>query len=93
MNFDWSINLGHVIAVVGFMISGAGVVWALRADLKVLAQRVTSLETSFLKIADVLVHIGRQEERLNAHERRISRVEDDRRASEQDRRINDLENR
>lgn len=77
MTFDWSINVGHVLAAIGFILGASGVVWALRGDMKVLANRLTSVEATVIKLADILIQIGRQEERLNSHDRRITKLEDD----------------
>lgn len=76
MTFDWSINVGHVLAAFGFILGASGIVWALRGDMKVLASRLTSVEATVIKLADILIQIGRQEERLNSHDRRITKLED-----------------
>lgn len=76
MTFDWTVNIGHLITAGGLVLGAAGIVWALRTDVRVLSARIGSIEAQMLKIADVLVHIGRQDERLNSHEKRIDRLED-----------------
>lgn len=76
MTLDWSVNIGHVLAALGFVLGASGVVWALRGDMKVLASRLSSVEATVIKLADILIQIGRQEERLNSHDRRITKLED-----------------
>lgn len=76
MNFDWTINVGHIITGGGLIIGAVGIIWALRSDVKVLATRIGSIEMQILKVADVLVHIGRQDERLKSHERRLDKLEE-----------------
>ena len=76
MTFDWTINVGHLITAGGLVIGACGIIWALRSDVKVLATRIGSIELQILKVADVLVHIGRQDERLKGHERRLDKLEE-----------------
>jgi aspartyl aminopeptidase len=73
---DWTISVGNILTGMGFVLGAGGIVWALRADVKVMSSRLDSIETQVLKIVDVLVHIGRQDERLNSHEKRIDRLEE-----------------
>lgn len=76
MTIDWTISVGNILTAVGLAFGAAGIIWALRGDVKVLASRIGSIEAQMLKIADVLIHIGRQDERLNSHEKRIDKLED-----------------
>lgn len=76
MTIDWTISVGNILTAVGLAFGAAGIIWALRSDVKVLASRIGSIEAQMLKIADVLIHIGRQDERLNSHEKRIDKLED-----------------
>ena len=76
MSFDWTINVGHLITAGGLIVGALGIVWALRSDVKILATRIGSIEIQILKVADVLVHIGRQDERLKSHERRLDKLQD-----------------
>lgn len=76
MSIDWTISLGTVVGVVSLLFSAAGVVWALRGDMRVLGSRLASVEAHMSRLSDVLVQIGRQDERLNSHEKRIERLEE-----------------
>ena len=76
MSIDWTINVGHIITAGGLALGAMGIIWALRSDVQVLATRIGSIEIQILKVADVLVHIGRQDERLKSHERRLDKLED-----------------
>lgn len=76
MNIDWTISVGNILTGVGLAAGAVGIIWALRADVQVLATRIGSIEAQMLRIADVLIHIGRQDERLNSHEKRIDKLED-----------------
>lgn len=76
MTIDWTISVGNILTAVGLAFGAAGIIWALRGDVQVLATRIGSIEAQMLKIADVLIHIGRQDERLNSHEKRIDKLED-----------------
>lgn len=76
MTIDWTISIGNILTAIGLAAGAVGIIWALRADVQVLATRIGSIEAQMLKIADVLIHIGRQDERLNSHEKRIDKLED-----------------
>ena len=73
---DWTISVGNILTGMGFILGAGGIVWALRSDVKILATRIGSIEIQILKVADVLVHIGRQDERLKSHERRLDKLEE-----------------
>lgn len=76
MTFDWTISISNIVTFVGLIVGASGIVLALRSDVKVLATRIGSIELQILKVADVLVHIGRQDERLKSHERRLDKLEE-----------------
>jgi tetrahydromethanopterin S-methyltransferase subunit G len=73
---DWTISVGNVVAAVGFVAGASGIVWALRADVKVMSSRLDSIENQVLKIVDVLVHIGRQDEQIKSVTHRVDKLED-----------------
>jgi hypothetical protein len=64
MQFDGTINLGHILTLVGFAIGCLGVAMSLRT-------RLDSVENELKKMSGVLVELGRQHERLNAIDRRL----------------------
>ena len=76
MTIDWTVSLGNILTGLAMIIGAAGIIYELRGNVKALAARITLIEVHMLKITDVLVHIGRQDERLNSHEKRIDRMED-----------------
>ncbi len=78
MSFDWSINIGHIFTFIGFVIGGTGVVVALRMDIRMLAtqmenivDRLKATESALIKMADIMVQIARQQEQINAIDRRL----------------------
>ncbi len=73
--FDPTINYGHVLTVVSFMLAGAGAYYGMRAELQSVDQRVAKIENTLQQLANVLVLTARQDERLIAIERRVDRLE------------------
>ncbi len=73
--FDPTINYGHVLTAVSFIIAGAGAYYGMRAELQNVDQRVAKIENTLQQLANVLVLTARQDERLIAIERRVDRLE------------------
>jgi len=73
--FDPTINYGHLLTVVSFILAGAGAYYGMRAELQSVDQRVAKIENTLQQLADVLVLTARQDERLIAIERRVDRLE------------------
>ncbi len=73
--FDPTINYGHVLTVVSFILAGAGAYYGMRAELQGVDQRVAKIENTLQQLANVLVLTARQDERLIAIERRVDRLE------------------
>lgn len=73
--FDPTINYGHILTAVSFIIAGAGAYYGMRAELQSVDQRVAKIETTLQQLASVVVLTARQDEKLNAIERRVDRIE------------------
>jgi hypothetical protein len=73
--FDPTINYGHILTAVSFVIAGAGAYYGMKAYLHNVAPRVAKIEATLQQLANVVVQTGRQDERLNAIERRVDRLE------------------
>lgn len=73
--FDPTINYGHILTAVSFIIAGAGAYYGMRAELQNVDQRVAKIENTLQQLANVLVLTARQDERLIAIERRVDRLE------------------
>ncbi|CAL80519.1 hypothetical protein BRADO6929 [Bradyrhizobium sp. ORS 278] len=74
--FDPTINYGHVLTVVSFVIAGAGAYFGMRVELEGVDQRVAKIESTLQQLASVLVVTARQDERLIAIERRVDWLEE-----------------
>ena len=70
MVLDLSITLGNIVAISAFLLSTGVLVGQLRA----LNDRVMVLEKAILSLTTLMIDQGRQEERLNALEARVSRL-------------------
>ena len=73
--FDPTINYGHVLTAVSFIIAGSGAYYGIRAELGSMDLRVVKIELTLQQLANVLVLTARQDERLIAIERRVDRLE------------------
>lgn len=71
MTFDSSINLGQIVEFAGFVFVSISVIVSLRKDVKTLKFDVVSVKNEMKKITDILVQVARQDERINAQDKRI----------------------
>lgn len=78
IEFDATINLGNIILALTFLITtvlgSIGVVWSLRSDVTSLNKQMTEMNGDIKKITEVLVMLGRQDERLTSQSKRIDDV-------------------
>lgn len=72
---DPTINYGHLLTVVSFIFAGAGAYYGMRAELLNVDQRVARIESTLQQLANVVVLTARQDEKLNALERRVDRLD------------------
>lgn len=73
--FDPTINYGHILTAVSFVIAGMAAYYGMKAELQNVDQRVAKIENTLQQLANVVVLTARQDERLNAIERRVDRLE------------------
>jgi hypothetical protein len=73
--FDPTINYGHVLTALSFIVAGSGAYYGIRAELGSMDLRVAKIELTLQQLANVLVLTARQDERLVAIERRVDRLE------------------
>ena len=73
--FDPTINYGHILTALSFIVAGAGAYYGMRAELHNIDQRVVKIEATLQQLANVVVLTARQDERLNSIERRVDRIE------------------
>ena len=72
---DPTINYGHILTIVSFVIAGISAYYGMRAELVNVDQRVGKIESTLQQLANVVVLTARQDEKLNAIERRVDRME------------------
>jgi hypothetical protein len=73
--FDPTINYGHILTAVSFIVAGSATFFGMKAELHNVDQRVAKIEATLQQLADVVVLTARQDEKLNAIERRVDRLE------------------
>lgn len=64
-----------MLTVVSFILAGTGAYFGMRAEPQGVDLRVAKIENTVQQLANVLVLSARQDERLNAIERRMDRLE------------------
>ncbi len=70
---DWTISVGNIITVAGFLGGGILFMIAVRRDVDQIAVRLEPLENAISKLTDILIEMARQSERMNAFERELQR--------------------
>lgn len=82
MTIDWTINLGNILTICGFFGGGLAFAFAIRLDVQSLklqetttADRIEALERDMHRLAEVLIAVAVQDERLNSHSDRIHTLE------------------
>ncbi len=73
--FDSTINYGHILTAISFIVAGTAAYYGMKAELQNVDQRVAKIESTLQQLANVVVLTARQDERLNAIERRVDRIE------------------
>jgi hypothetical protein len=69
--FDSTINLGQILTILSLVASGFGAFYGVKLELATISTRLEMVERTMSQMATVLIVQGRQDERLNALERRI----------------------
>jgi hypothetical protein len=73
---DWTINIGHAITALGFFAGAVGLIYVLRHDVTDIKSEIADMKVELRAMAGAMVQLARQEERLNSHDRRITKLED-----------------
>ena len=80
MNF-LNIDVGNILTIVSFLVGGVTFAYTIRNDVSVInskisytTDRLETVELEIKKISEILVSMARQDERLNAMEKRISEL-------------------
>ncbi len=68
---EMTISLGNLLTILAFLIGGVGFVYTIRSDVRAQGDRLDAVEHELQKLSDILIALGRQDERLNAMDRRI----------------------
>jgi len=74
---DWTLNLGHLLTAVGLLGGALGIVYAVRSDINIIKSQVDTIKEDLRAMAGVLVQIGKQDQQLKDHDRRITKLEDE----------------
>lgn len=79
MTFEWTITLGNLLSIIGFFAAGFTVFYGMRSDIRMLDQRIgtvegdlTKIDESLKQIVKIFVEMARQDERMSAMDRRMN---------------------
>lgn len=72
MLFDWTINLGHVLTILSFIMVGTGIVYTMRGRIESMASRLGTLELDIKSLITILIQQGKHEERMTAMDARVA---------------------
>lgn len=72
---DRTITYGHILTAISFVVAGTTAFFGMKAELQNVDQRVAKIEATLQELANVVVQTARQDERLNAIDRRVDRLE------------------
>lgn len=72
---DRTITYGHILTAISFITAGTAAFFGMKAELQNVDQRVAKIEATLQQLANVVVQTARQDERLNAIERRVEWLE------------------
>ena len=75
MNVDLTVRLGDILTMIGLFAGGIAVVFMQRADMRILAGRIASVEGSLAGFAEKLNGITEILVQQARHDQRISNVE------------------
>ena len=74
---DWSINVGHILTGLGLFGGAVGLIYVMRHEVSEIKKDIGDVKDDLKAMAGAMVQLARQEERLNSHDRRITKLEDD----------------
>lgn len=68
---EMTISIGNLLTILAFLVGGIGFVYTIRSDVGAQGQRLDAVESELRKLGEILIALGRQDERLTAMDRRI----------------------
>jgi hypothetical protein len=65
------VNLGNLLTILTFVLGGIGFVYTIRSDVRIITNRLDTVETDLHELRKVVVELARQEERMSALDQRL----------------------
>lgn len=82
MIFDWTVSLGNVLTMIGFVAGSMIMVLSMKSDIRILDRRMSETEKDVDKISTAIIETARQsmwlknlDERVTEMGRRVARLE------------------
>jgi hypothetical protein len=77
MNIDWTVNLSHVLTVIGLAVGALAIIYTMRADVRHIEKDLKDIREELKSMAGILVQIAEQRVLINSLERRVTILEDE----------------
>lgn len=74
MTFDWTVSLGNLVTVIGFVCSGVAFVMLMRGDMMVLGTRIGAVEDAIKDMAHANLLVAGQGARIETLDERLNIV-------------------
>lgn len=74
---DFTVNLGNLLTIIAFLVGGTSFIQIMKGQVSYLASRLEVVEVELKKLSEILVKLGRQDERLTAMDKRVMAIEND----------------
>lgn len=71
MTIEPSVKVGDILTLIGFLIVGLGIIWAMRGELKMLSRDVQAQGAKIDKLEEIITLQAVQNERINMLDRRL----------------------
>jgi hypothetical protein len=71
MTIEPSVKVGDILTLIGFLVVGLGVIWAMRGELKMLSRDVQAQGEKIDRLEEIITQQAVQNERINMLDRRL----------------------
>lgn len=71
MTIEPTVKVGDILTLIGFLVVGLGIIWAMRGELKMLSRDVQAQGAKIDKLEEIITLQAVQNERINMLDRRL----------------------
>jgi len=74
--FFWDFfSVGNIVTIIAMIVAVSGFIYVMRDRIDTLGKRMSTVEIKLEKIVEVLIHQGRQDERIARQDERFANIE------------------